>query len=663
MYKSSRRMLQIAYGSLLTVCLMVASMIGPPAFAVIVSVAFYHLVWKRRGQVFTAHGTAKWASASEMRRAGMLSASTGLILGRVHDRGGWWSLFDKRIGDKEACERATKGRKCPDPIVRLPNAVHTAVFAPTSVGKGVSCIIPFLLDCQESCVVLDLKGEIYQATAAHRERMGHRIVALDPFRNVTQTPDSLNPLAFINPNSDQALDECRDLAESLVIRTGEEKEEHWNSSAEAWIGAMMAATVCHAKPEDRSLQTVRAVLTNPANIEGCIQVMTGSQAWQGMLARLGHQLKQFESKELSSVLTTTNRHMRFLDTISVAESTRSSSFDPNDICKKPTTVYLVLSPEHMRAQSGLLRMWIASMLRACVRNGLQEKRKVHFVLDEAASLGHMPALADMLDKYRGFGARGQFYYQDRGQLQKCWPNGADQTLLSNTTQVYFGVNDNATAKEVSDRLGDWTQVIRSWGSSHGTSNSNSSRDATRSYSTNKNENFQLAARKLLKPEEVINLSPRDAVCFTPGMPPIRTRLIRYYEEKPVDEERELSRTKFAAVANMILLTSIVGVFGFAFLRMNHGQRTRAAREQHAEHGRAQGRDANADRWDAFWADGYRGSFAGPERGEVLRGGGSGGNANVGPRQGRNGPSPVQRTLGVRDVRGLTKGVEDGKELQ
>ena len=53
------------------------------------------------------------------------------------------------------------------------------------------------------------------------------------------------------------------------------------------------------------------------------------------------------------------------------------------------TVYLVLPPEHARAQSPLLRMWISTTLRAVLRGGLQERNRVHFVLDEAASLGHL----------------------------------------------------------------------------------------------------------------------------------------------------------------------------------------------------------------------------------------------------------------------------------
>ena len=58
----------------------------------------------------------------------------------------------------------------------------SSIFAPTSVGKGVSFVIPHGLSCEESTVFVDFKGEIATAVAEFRRRQfGHRIVLLDPF--------------------------------------------------------------------------------------------------------------------------------------------------------------------------------------------------------------------------------------------------------------------------------------------------------------------------------------------------------------------------------------------------------------------------------------------------------------------------------------------------
>ena len=357
---------------------------------------------------------------------------------------------------------------------------------------------------------------------------------------VTQTPDTLNPLDGIDKDSPLAIDDCRDMANALVIRTGEEKDPHWVDSAETWITAMLAVVAYYGEKGDRSLQTVRTLLSNPAKMEAIIRLMCESpDVWSGMLARMGHQLTRFKDNELASSLTTVSRFLKFLDTIAVAENTKDSTFDPADLVKRKTTVYLVLPPQHVRAQQALLRLWIGSMLRACVKGGLQEKKLVHFVLDEAATLGHMDAIDDAVDKYRGYGVRLQFYYQSIGQLKKCFPDGQEQTLLSNVSQVYFGVNDKDTAQYVSDRLGEETIIVTSGGTSRSTTHQGSmGGPPTVSRSVQRSDNWAQQARRLLKPEEVADLPSRTAITFTPGVPPICTTLIRYYEEKIPGKSRQ-----------------------------------------------------------------------------------------------------------------------------
>jgi len=365
-------------------CIVIASMWMGGLVYLGIPIVILAVARRRRPGVYTAHGTARWATLSDLRYAGMVGARRGPILGRVADstktsiRKAQDDLFSLRVSSKEACEqffdsiRFFQRKTRYSELVRLPNAVHTAIFAPTGVGKGVSCVIPFLLTSDESAVVVDFKGENYQLTSEHRRKaFGHQIVVLDPFKLATQAPQTFNALDFIDKNSPTAIDECRDLAEALVIRTGEEKDPHWVDSAEAWISALIALVVRYGEPNDRSLQTVRGLLSSPEKLELAIKLMCASDAWDGMLARMGNQLTYFKDKELSSTLTTTSRFLRFLDTLAVSESTKTSSFNPDDLRKGKMTVYLILPPEHMRAQSPLLRMWIGSLLRAVVRGGLQ----------------------------------------------------------------------------------------------------------------------------------------------------------------------------------------------------------------------------------------------------------------------------------------------------
>ncbi len=495
-------------------------------------VIFGGVAWavKHRRGTYTAYGTARWAGQDDVRRAGM-TRGRGLIVGTLYDRQqpskldatlGLLSPF--RSSSRASCDflrsffPAISGNP---PLVRLSRSVHTAVFAPTGAGKNVSFANPFLQDCPDSCVVLDFKGEVARATAKARRRMGHRIVLLDPYNMVTKKPDCLNPIDFIKADEPRMIDEVRDLAEALVVRSGLEHEPHWNDSAEAWIAGAIAATAQYGEPDSRSLQTARGLLaSSPEKLDIMTKLLATSDACEGMLSRLGFQLTQFQGKELASTLTTANRHLRFLDTLAIAGATNASSFDPNRLTREKTTVYLIVPPEHARAQAAYLRMTIGALLRGVVRSGLQERNLVHFLIDEAASLGHLQQLDDAIDKYRGYGVRLILLYQSLGQLKKCFPEGQDQTLLSNVTQVFFGVQEPQTAEFISNRLGDETLIIESGGTSWGGSRQYSDGHTGGNYghSWNTNSNWQQHGRKLLKPEEVMNLSPRTAITFVPALP-------------------------------------------------------------------------------------------------------------------------------------------------
>jgi type IV secretion system protein VirD4 len=280
-------------------------------------------------------------------------------------------LFNWRVGAKEACQAFWSRRQ---PVVSLPQAVHTVITAPTGLGKNVSCILPFLRRCPESCVVPDFKGENCKLTADfRRHHFGNTIVKMDPYRIVTPTPDTFNPLDCIEKESPLAIDECNDLAGALVVRSDEERDPHWNNGSESHISGITAVVVAYGEREKgtRSLQTVNEILGHPQKLEMGIKLMLESDHWGGLLAQKGGQLMQFVDKERSSVLTTTLMHLRFLATPAIVESTSSSSFDPAELREGRMTIYLILPPDRARAQSGLLRMWIGSLLRACVRGGLE----------------------------------------------------------------------------------------------------------------------------------------------------------------------------------------------------------------------------------------------------------------------------------------------------
>jgi type IV secretion system protein VirD4 len=144
-----------------------------------------------------AHGTAYWAGEPELENARMINGKPGrLPLGKLIStvRGGFLSALEgvmnfRKANAKQACRQffAALKRKKTAPLVRLPPAtVNSVCFAPVGAGKSTGLCIPFLLECEDSAIVIDFKGELALATALHRKRMGHEIAIFDPYGVITQ---------------------------------------------------------------------------------------------------------------------------------------------------------------------------------------------------------------------------------------------------------------------------------------------------------------------------------------------------------------------------------------------------------------------------------------------------------------------------------------------
>ena len=122
-----------------------------------------------------------------------------------------------------------------------------------------------------------------------------------------------------------------------------------------------------------------------------------------------------------------------------------------------------------------------------------------------------------------------------------------QTFLSNMDHtIFFGVNDLQTANAVSERLGMSTVPV--WSENGGRSrNRNHGEMGQSSSSASSNDGYSISetGRKLLTPDEVMNLGERQAIVFTPGARPFIARLVRYYERefRSVPGRRRVRRIK------------------------------------------------------------------------------------------------------------------------
>ena len=560
-----------------------------PQFFMLGAVA---LAWRRfrrgpSGSNWT-HGSATVASPELVARE--MSAESGIILGKViAERPARWravaGLLSPRITAKMAVRQflaAFLGAHwLKDQMMRISTGVHYACYAPAGAGKGRSIVIPNMMSYPNSLVALDVKGELHTITAGHRKRrFGHRIITLAPLgiNGKPVTSDTLNPFDFIDEKVDSFLDDCRELANQLVTRTGRETDEHWLDSAVLVITAFVAfVCACEQNRKHRNLNTLRLLVSSRVAYEKSVKTMQQVTGFDGVIQRLGGQLSWFQDKELSSVLTSVQRFTQFLDSPAIARNVESSSFDPRILKGGKATVYLILPHDKLTSLAPLQRMWIGTLMRVTTRGEVSEKNQIMWILDEFAHIGRIAAVEDAVTLMRGMGVRLFFCFQSLNQMKDCFGDKAPTILDNIGTQIYFGISSFESAEAVSKRIGETTISTTSYNRSTSDSRpvGGNAKDGPPpgNHSTSDSYTRSDLARRVIRPEEILTLDEGTAIILHRNLPVTFARLVKHYEDREfrrggTGESRGLGLA--AGLAAVLVLAMGLGMAELA-VRLPHPQ--------------------------------------------------------------------------------------------
>jgi len=560
-------------------------MVSPPLGLIIGGV----VLWRRSKlspAAGTSHGTSRWATISDLMKAKCVFRKEGLSLGRVCNLqpAGFmlnlWALLTWPLASSREANLVSRlaGNK-PEPIeLSLPDKTpHASIYGASGSGKSTSYAIPHTLNTPGSLVILDSKGEIAKLTARERAlRFGSEIVVIDPFgvaEGCGFNAAQFNPLDLFQDQPERLVDEARRLAGALVVTTGDEKDPFWSKASTTLITAVAVFLVSEAKTEKATLNHLREIMTNPKMMDDMLEHMSQSDACGGLLRRLAGQISQLQGQTKASVYSVANSHIDFLDSLVLRETLSTSSFDPRKLVDGNMTIYICLPVDRVNELSGLQRVILSSLINVVFAAGEDRNRRVHFFLDEAATLGPMDALYNAVQFGRSFGHRLSFYFQSVTQVERCFPESQAQDFRATTAEVFCGVANHATAKEVSDWIGSTTvsgatvQDGWNWGSSNsidtigmnGSHGNNSGGSQSTSYSE--------TGRPLIMPEEVLQLPQDQAIVLIPGVRPIMAEKVPYFARQ---HPRVLKRL-MAATSNLFFLAATWSVMGLSFWALTIGR--------------------------------------------------------------------------------------------
>ena len=473
---------------------------GASGMAAVV-VAIGMSIWRsRQSRLVTTYGSARWADAAEVRKAG-LTQPAGVFLG-LHD----------------------------GQYLRHEGPEHGLAFAPTRSGKGVGLVVPTLLSWPGSAVIHDIKGENWHLTAGWRSRFSHCLL----FNPTDAKSAAYNPLLEVRRGAHEVRD-VQNIADILVDPEGAlEKRNHWEKTSHALlVGAILH--VLYAV-EDKTLRGVANFLSDPAcPFEVTLhRMMTTRHLPDGqnggphpVVASAAREVLNKSENERSGVLSTAMSFLGLYRDPTVAEVTSRCDWRIADLisAEHPVSLYLVVPPSDISRTKPLIRLILNQVGRRLTESldgsdGIERRHKLLLMLDEFPALGRLDFFESALAFMAGYGLRAFLIAQSLNQIDKAY--GPNHSILDNChVRITFATNDERTAKRISETLGTATELR-----------------AQRNYAGHRLAPWlghlmvsrQETARPLLTPGEVMQLPPDESVVMVSGHAPIRARKIRYYTD-------------------------------------------------------------------------------------------------------------------------------------
>ncbi|MDR0615927.1 MAG: type IV secretory system conjugative DNA transfer family protein, partial [Synergistaceae bacterium] len=446
------------------------------------------------------HGSAHWATLREIKDAGLLDEngepfSEGVVVGGV------------QIG------REVK-------MMRHGGREHVLCYAPTRSGKGISLVLPTLLDgWRQSTFVLDIKQENFSLSAGYRKKeLGQKILKLDftdpdaiekgtsatfnPLEEVKldyifepgkRLPDPNNPeeaiFSLVPSGTNSETSSIQQIVAIIVDPNGKGMSDHWEKTASSFMLGAITHMLYKFRMERRGAPGIADVLTELS--KPGIPWRKVVECWQEY-PHLGYEEKTLPNgdkrivplvhpvvaqeaqsilnkpdEEAGSVLSTVISNLGLFRDSVVARNTSKSSFKIRDLMNHddPVSCYLVINPNDQLRLMPLTRLVLTQIIFTLAarmdfadgRSAETYKHRLLLLLDEFPSLGKLDLFEKALGFIGGYGLKSYIIAQGLPQLFKSY--GKDESIrVGCHIQVAFAPNDMETAEYLSKATGQTTVI-------------------------------------------------------------------------------------------------------------------------------------------------------------------------------------------------------------
>ena len=504
------------------------------------------------------HGSARWAEKEDIQAAGLLPREhTMFEVVNNKDAPATIGVIDMGVIDTSVYVGGWEDRHGNFFYLRHNGPEHVLTYAPTRSGKGVGLVVPTLLSWAASCVITDLKGELWALTSGWRQKHAkNKVLRFEPARSTGGV--CWNPLDEIRLGTENEVGDVQNLATIIVDPDGKGLDSHWQKTAFALLVGVILHALYKARNEGTpaTLPSVDAMLADPnRNIDDLWVEMTTYDHEDGQnhpaIGYAARDMIDRPEEEAGSVLSTVKSYLTLYRDPVVTRNVSKSEFRIKDLMNHddPVSLYIVTQPNDKARLRPLVRVMVNMIVRLLAdkmtfENGrpvMSYKHRLLMMLDEFPSLGKLEVLQESLAFVAGYGIKCYLICQDINQLKSRETGyGHDESITSNChIQNAYPPNRVETAEHLSKLTGQ-TTIVKEQITTSGRRTAAMLSQVSRTY--------QEVQRPLLTPDECLRMpGPRktangeieaagDMVIYVAGYPAIYGKQPLYFKD-PIFQAR------------------------------------------------------------------------------------------------------------------------------
>lgn len=343
---------------------------------------------------------------------------------------------------------------------------HNLVIGSTGAGKTqilVQPMVKILAKNNESMIISDPKGEIYENNANELRERGYNIVLLnfrDPQRGNCWNPLSLPYSLYKSGDSDKANELLDDLAKNILYdESSKGTDPFWENTSADYFAGLSLALFDDAKEEEINLNSINLMTTVGEEKIGGTTYMKeyfsdknqASAAYVNVSSTL---MAPNETK--GSILSVFKQKIKlFSSRENLSEMLSHSDFDMKDIGKKKTAVFLVIQDEKKTYHSLVtifLKQCYETLIGVAQESGGRLPHRTNFILDEFANMPPLKDVTTMVTAARSRKIRFTFIIQNFAQLYQVYGKENGETIKGNCGNIIYLISSELSALEEISKL-------------------------------------------------------------------------------------------------------------------------------------------------------------------------------------------------------------------